>query len=96
MTSDPRILRPCPFCGERGDLRIDEGGFERVPVIDGVVREITWRGCEAVGAEYVDAVHCQVCDTIAALDTWNRTRPASDYAALRDFDEEPTLEVKAA
>lgn len=94
--SDPRILRPCRFCGERRHLSLDEGAFERVPVIDGVVREITWRGSEAFGAEYVDAVHCQVCDTIAALDTWNGTRPASDYAALRDFDDEPAPEVRAA
>jgi len=37
----------------------------------------------------VDAVGCDVCEAMAPLDVWNGMRPASDYAALRDFDEEP-------
>jgi hypothetical protein len=92
--TDPRILRPCPFCGEREHLKIDEDGFERVAVVDGKVVEIEWRGHTAEGAEFVDAVHCQVCECIAPLDAWNHTRPASDYAVLRDFDP-PAVEVEA-
>lgn len=91
---DPRIERACPFCGEREYLTIDEGAFERVAVRDGKVESIEWKGFEAVGAEHVDAINCQVCDTVAALDVWNRTRPASDYAVLRDFD--PALQRVAA
>ena len=85
--TDPRILRPCPFCGESEHLTIDEGEFERVPVIDGKVVEPVWAGIHPTNMEYVDAIHCQVCECIAPLDAWNHTRPASDYAALRDFDE---------
>lgn len=96
MTRDPRILRACPFCDEAVHLRIDEGAFERVAVVDGQVREITWSGCQAIGAEYVDLVQCLVCDTMAALDVWNRTRPAADYAALRDFDEAQDSIAEAA
>jgi hypothetical protein len=85
----PGILRPCPFCGEREHLTIDTEGFERVAVRGGVVAEVKWIKGHPTGQEYVDAIHCQVCDSVAALDVWNGTRPASDYAALRDFDPEP-------
>jgi hypothetical protein len=91
--TDPRILRPCPFCGEREHLRIGDGDFERVPVVDGKVVEIEWKGSTAEGAEYVDSIHCMVCECIAPLDAWNHTRPASDYTLLRDFDP-PEVEVE--
>jgi hypothetical protein len=93
--NDPRILCACPFCGEREHLRIDEGGFPRASVRDGQVEEIVWRGCQVVsGEEHVDAIYCLVCDSVAALDVWNHTRPASDYALLRDFDPpEPEAEA---
>lgn len=87
--SDPRILRPCQLCGEAQHLRIDEGEFERTAVIDGAVQEPVWVLGQLQNAEYVDGIYCQVCDTSAALDVWNGTRPASDYAVLRDFDEAP-------
>jgi hypothetical protein len=93
--SDPRILRPCPFCGEREHLTIEEGTFERVGVVDGKVVELVWEGQTTItNAEYADTIQCQVCDTITALDVWNHTRPASDYAALRDFDP-PEVETAA-
>lgn len=87
--SNPLITRPCRFCGEHEHLTLDPEGFERVAVRDGKVEELIWRGHQITNAEYVDAVHCQVCDSIAALDVWNGARSASDYALLRDFDPEP-------
>lgn len=92
---DARILRPCPLCGEADHISIDEDGFERVAVVDGQIRELVWKGCQLTNAEYVDAVMCQVCDTVAALDVWNGTRPISDYAALRDFDQPQAQQVAA-
>jgi hypothetical protein len=92
--ADPRIIRACRFCGEREHLHLDEGAFERVQVVDGKVIEMVWLdNVHLEGAEYVDSVTCHVCDTIAALDVWNGTRPASDYAVLRDF--EPAARVQA-
>lgn len=98
--NDPRILRPCPFCGEREHLSIEEGTFERVGVRNGKVDELVWNRKQTVitNAEYADTIQCQVCDTITALDVWNHTRPASDYALLRDFDPpeiEAEVEVEA-
>lgn len=93
--ADARILRPCPFCGERKHLTIEEGTFERVGVRDGKVEEIVWTSQTEIGnAEYADTIQCQVCDTVAALDVWNHTRPASDYALLRDFDEPAEAEAE--
>lgn len=87
MARDARINRPCRFCGEGEHLRLEEDGFPRVAVIDGKVQEYVWRGGQVLsGEEYVHAVYCLVCDSVAALDVWNGTRPASDYALLRDFD----------
>jgi hypothetical protein len=85
---DPRVLRPCLFCGETKHLVIDEGVFEREAVRDGKVIEMEWDRHRLVSAEYVDAICCEVCHTYAALDVWNGARPASDYALLRDFEPE--------
>lgn len=97
---DPRILRPCPFCGEREHLTIEEGTFERVGVRDGKVHELLWnkKQTRILNAEYADTICCRVCDAMAALDCWNHTRPASDYALLRDFDPpaETTMQASAA
>lgn len=95
--ADPRILRPCPFCGERRHLTIDVDGMERESVVAGQVVELRWnkKGTRILNAEYVDLVNCQVCHAMAALDAWNHTRPASDYALLRDFDEPEPQAVAA-
>lgn len=95
MLADPRISRPCPFCGEREHLTIDEEAMERVAIRGGQVVEFEWEGKHTItNADYADLVHCQVCNAMAALDSWNHTRPESDYALLRDFDP-PAMEAAA-
>lgn len=83
---DPRIQRACTFCGEREHLTIDDDGMERVAIRDGQVVEFVWKGHQLLNAEYVPMITCQVCDSMAALDVWNRTRTWQEYAVLRDFD----------
>lgn len=79
------ITRACPFCGEREHLT--SGHSIPRPVIENGDTKKDARGFEVM--EEVDGVHCQVCEAMAPLDVWNGTRPASDYALLRDFDPEP-------
>lgn len=55
----------------------------------GQVQEVIWKDGHPTNMETVDAVFCMVCDASAPLDVWNGTRPAGDYAALRDFAAEP-------
>lgn len=81
--TDPRIKRPCPFCGETEHLRVHDGGA-LFPVIVGTDTVIEADGLERL--EEVDGIHCDVCGGNAAVDVWNREVPAEIMAALRDFD----------
>ena len=85
---DERITQHCPFCGERQHLQLDEGAYERELVRDGLVVDGPDGQDGFAAMEYVDSVHCKVCLCLAALDVWNRTRPAADHAALREWADE--------
>lgn len=81
---NPRIRRPCPFCGEAEHLRVHDAAISR-PVVEGSDTRKEPDGSETM--EEVDAVACDVCEAMAPVDVWNGSRRSSDFAVLRDFDD---------
>ncbi|WP_426032858.1 hypothetical protein [Caulobacter sp. DWP3-1-3b2] len=80
---DLRIKHPCPFCGEREHLTIQEGGAIQPLIINGATTTDE-SGCEVV--EEVDGVWCEACWAAAPLTVWLREIPPERLAVLRDFD----------
>lgn len=80
---DPRIKCDCPFCGEAVHLRVHDGGG-LLPIVfeNGAVR-----GADTIEEVLeLDAIHCDVCWSNAAIEVWNREVPAEVMAVLRDID----------
>ncbi|RRN64673.1 hypothetical protein [Caulobacter sp. 602-1] len=81
--TDPRIKRPCPFCGETVHLTIQDGAWP-FPIVVG--KDTVRRADGLEEYEEVDAVYCEVCTAGAPIATWNGEQPDHILAVMRDFD----------
>lgn len=81
--TDPRIKRPCPFCGEAEHLTY-QSDASIFPIVLG---NDTVKGDDGYDLEhYVDAVACEVCAAFVPLAVWNCEISAEEFAIRRAFE----------
>ncbi|WP_168072848.1 hypothetical protein [Caulobacter sp. SSI4214] len=83
--TDPRIKRPCPFCGEALHL-IFQTDATHFPMIEGNDTVKDENGYDLENP--VDAVSCSVCCAHVPAVVWNGDVSASEFAIRRAFEVE--------
>lgn len=81
--TDPRIKRPCPFCGEAVHLTF-QTGCTHFPIVEG---NDTVKDDDGYDLENpVDAIRCEVCCAHVPAVVWNGEVSAAEYAIRRAFE----------